>query len=250
MPLDKSLAQMPIAPRAHTAVVEILRAAIIRGDLRPGEVILEEEVARSLGISRTPVREALMLLAGERLVDVGEVRGKRARVRILDADELAEIYDLRVLLEAHGARRAARTITKDQLAELEACCDRMEAGSAERVSDMISENRLFHTIILTAARADRLRFIVGTLLQIPLAYTEDFWADPECLQRDIAGHRAIVAALRAGDSRAAGEAIADHLLGVADMSIPRISGARTMTPDETDTPRPKPRKRPGARSET
>lgn len=222
MPLAISKSDRPIVRRANFAVAEAIRDGIMNGDLAPGEVILEEEIAGALGVSRTPVREALLLLAGEQLVDLGKSRGQRASVRKLTTDELSEIYALREFLEGYAARRAATRITDADLRILEESCDRMEAVGAGAVSELIEENRIFHGTILRVANSERLTFIAGTLLQIPLAYKQDFWNDRDCLISDVRGHREIVDALRHRDPEAAAATMGTHLVDVGGLAIGKL----------------------------
>lgn len=222
MPLAVPNSGQPVFQRANFAVAEALRDGIIGGELAPGEVIAEEDVARVLGVSRTPVREALLLLAGEQLVSLSNARGQRATVREMDLDELSQIFVLRGMLEGHAARLAAVRISSDQLARLEQSCKRMSAIGAGNVPLLIAENSKFHSTILEAAGSERLAFIVKTLLQIPFAYKEDFWRDSRCLKSDIAGHRKVIKALRAGDADLAAIAMSHHLEDVGDLSLQKL----------------------------
>src|SRR5216110_3821907 len=87
----------PLVRNASVAATELIREAIVDGRLVPGERLKEEELARELGISRTPVREALLVLQAEDLVVATPNRG--ATVRVHDAKDLQEQYELRALLE-------------------------------------------------------------------------------------------------------------------------------------------------------
>src|SRR5207247_11200915 len=106
---------------ASVAATELIREAIIEGRLAPGQRLKEEELARELGISRTPVREALLMLQAEGLVDAAPNRG--AVVRSHDADDLEDLYQLRALLEGYAARRAAAHISETAVADLRASCE-------------------------------------------------------------------------------------------------------------------------------
>ena len=100
----------PLVRNASAAATELIREAIVDGRLPPGQRLKEEELARELGISRTPVREALLILQTEGLVDAAPNRG--AVVRSHDADDLEDLYQLRALLEGYAARRAAANISR------------------------------------------------------------------------------------------------------------------------------------------
>lgn len=202
--------------RANIAVADVLRDSILTGDLGPGEWIKEEELAEVLGVSRTPVREALLVLASERLIDLPTRRRARAVVRVLEEGEHELIYDMRALLEGYGAGRAAERVTPDVLAELEESCDTMASiptGEAER---LIEENNRFHRLISQTADAERLSFIVNRLLQVPFAYKADSWSNTEFHQLALSGHRRIVEALREGDPKAATAEMSRHLEQVAE----------------------------------
>src|SRR5712691_6146739 len=112
----------PLARNASVAAAELIREAILDGRLQPGERLKEERLARELGISRTPVREALLILQGEGLVEASPNRG--ATVRTHDADDLDDLYQLRALLEGFATRRAAARVTDEALERLRESCDR------------------------------------------------------------------------------------------------------------------------------
>ena len=114
----------PISRNASAAASEIIREAIIDGRLAPGQRLKEEELARELGISRTPVREALVILEGEGLVESVPKRG--ASVRAYAADDLDDMYQLRALLEGYAARRAATRISAEDVGRLEESCARFD----------------------------------------------------------------------------------------------------------------------------
>src|SRR4051794_41593164 len=88
---------------ASVAATELIREAIVDGRLEPGRRLKEEELARELGISRTPVREALLMLQAEGIVDAIPNRG--AVVRVHTPEDLDDLYQLRALLEGYAARR-------------------------------------------------------------------------------------------------------------------------------------------------
>src|SRR6516162_7205711 len=117
--------EAPLVRNASAAATELIREAILDGRLPPGQRLKEEELARELGISRTPVREALLILQAEGLVDAAPNRG--AVVRSHAAADLEDLYQLRALLEGHATRRAAANITQAAVEGLWASCDRFES---------------------------------------------------------------------------------------------------------------------------
>ena len=219
MPLNIQPAEQSLIRKANVAVAAVVRDAIINGDLAPGERIKEDDIARSLGVSRTPVREALLLLAAEQLIEMGPGRGSRATVSILEPAEHRLIYEIRALLEGHAAGCAAERIAPEALAAIEASCDRMESAAPDDIPAIVAENVRFHEAILEAAGADRLTFIVRTQLQVPLAYRMEFWSSENARKLTQLGHRRVVKALRAGDAAEAGEQMRRHLHEVSDASL-------------------------------
>ena len=97
-------------------IVERLRALILTGEYGPNERLIEEQLAERLGVSRTPVRQALTMLEAEGLVEIAPNRG--ATVCSFSIEDVWEIYDLRAVLEGHAARRAAGRIVRRDLQRL------------------------------------------------------------------------------------------------------------------------------------
>jgi DNA-binding GntR family transcriptional regulator len=170
----------PLVRNASVAATELIREAILDGRLGPGRRLKEEELARELGISRTPVREALLLLQAEGLVDAAPNRG--AMVREHTADDLDDLYQLRALLEGSAARRATARIGPGDLALLRESCDRFDRLGAETEADLrelVRENLLFHNTILEAAGSARLTTLVRRVIVLPLVYKSYIWYSPD-----------------------------------------------------------------------
>jgi len=137
-------------------VQDELREAILTGTLPPGSRLRAEPLAERLRTSRTPVREALILLAREGLVDIEPRRG--AVVRPFDAADLLDLYDVRALIEPYAARRAATRIEAPALGRLRELSDLADArGAADdaAVDDQMAFNEEFHRIIVAAAGSPR-----------------------------------------------------------------------------------------------
>src|SRR3954470_3227326 len=164
------LFEAPLPARnASVAATELIREAIVDGRLAPGERLKEEELARELGISRTPIREALLILQSEGLVETSPNRG--ATVRTHTVEDLDDLYQLRALLEGFAARRAATRIGIDELAELRRSCERFEQLDPEtELREVVRENLVFHSTILDAAASDRLAAMVRGTIELPLVY--------------------------------------------------------------------------------
>ncbi|MDA8062265.1 MAG: GntR family transcriptional regulator [Actinomycetota bacterium] len=182
------------------AAYAALREGIVSGQHAGGARLEEETLAAALGVSRTPVREALRRLHAEGLVQVEPRRG--ARVSTWGAEELDEIFELRALVEGYGAARAATRVTEAQLAQLEDLCEAMEeAACAPGGADHALIGRLNNELHAAVHRAASSRYVAGlltSLVQIPLVVRTFQRYQPEELARSMGHHRELVAALRAG----------------------------------------------------
>lgn len=190
----------------HDAYARLV-AEISAGKLRPGERLIEVEIADRLGISRTPVREAIRQLESDGLVSHLPRAG--SVVRTLEYAEIAELYEMRAVLEGTAARFAARAASEIEIAELEAIDTEMR--TAPDAKSLYDANRQFHAVLLNAARN---RFLVRaveavqkTLLILgPSTLEESARAD-----QAIREHEEVVAALRARDADAAEAAMRRHI---------------------------------------
>src|SRR5438094_4686765 len=125
------MSALSLAPRAlYEEVAELLRQRIFQRDLAPGSWIDEVKLAQEYGISRTPLREALKVLATEGLVTMKMRRG--AYVTEVSERDLREVYHLLALLESDAAGVVAARATESQLAELHAIHDELEGATGDR----------------------------------------------------------------------------------------------------------------------
>jgi DNA-binding GntR family transcriptional regulator len=212
----------PVARSASAAASEIIREAIIDGRLAPGQRLKEEELARELGMSRTPVREALLLLQSEGLVESIPRRG--AAVRSYAGDDLDDMYQLRAVLEGYAARRAATRISPDDIARLEESCSRFDRLRAEDdLRDLVKENLFFHNVILDAAGSDRLVSFVRKVIEIPLVYKSFYWYSPEQKLISEHYHKQLTQALGARDAKRAEMIMTEHVLEARDFLLAELA---------------------------
>jgi DNA-binding GntR family transcriptional regulator len=212
------------ARSGSSRVFERLRRLILEGEYGPNERLVEEQLAERLGVSRTPVRQALTMLESEGLVEMAPNRG--AVVCSFGVDEVWDIYDLRAVLEGHAARRAATRIEVGELgrlvdlaAEMEGLCEREFAGREEEVRLLVSLNNEFHGTIVTASRNGRLRRLVRRTVEVPLVFKAFFWYGPR--ERMISNHyhRQILTALEAADADRAEIIMREHVYEGRDFVI-------------------------------
>jgi DNA-binding GntR family transcriptional regulator len=213
--------RLPAPRSASAAAGEVIREAIIDGRLPPGQRLKEEELARELGMSRTPVREALLMLESDGLVESIPRRG--ATVRSYAVGDLDDVYQLRALLEGYSARRAARRISTEDVARLEESCDRFDRLRAEDdLPDLVKENLLFHSVIHEAAASDRLGALVRKVIEIPLVYKSFYWYSPEQKLISQQYHRQLTRALRQGDGERAELIMKEHVLEARDFLLAHL----------------------------
>ena len=194
-----------------TRALEALRAAIVDGRLEAGERYSVAQLAERFGVSRTPVREALLVLERQ-----GVVRFERNRgVRVLEttAHDLEEVFELRLLLEVPATRRASELLSEDDLAALDHELAAMSALAREGDEGaFMAHDKAFHEVILRASGNRRLTTIVSQLrdhVRFRGASTVGRSRDLEAIRGE---HVAILDALRARDPRAAADAMRAHLL--------------------------------------
>ncbi len=200
---------------------ERIRQALRRGTFKPGESLPTRTLAKALGISTTPVREALARLVAQNVLAVDSVNGT-PYVPIITRELLTEIYELRSLLEGLAAEHAAQSITKEELAELARLWTRLTARSIDREEQhRISEE--FQFIIYRAARRPVLLDLIQSVwLRSGLVLSLLAKSRPKDFS--VEGHREkLLAALKKGDAKKAGEttraaidATRDMLLGLLD----------------------------------
>lgn len=201
-----------------------MRRWILEGEYEPDERLVEEQLAERLGVSRTPIRQALTMLEAEGLVEMAPNRG--ATVCSFSVDEVWDIYDLRAVLEGHAARRAAGRIDDRELDELRGLTAAMEAMTPDKFTDheeeirqLVTHNQDFHGTIVTACRNQRLERLVRRTVEIPLMFKAFFWYTP--YERTVSNHyhRQILHALEQGDAERAEIVMREHVYEGRDFVI-------------------------------
>jgi DNA-binding GntR family transcriptional regulator len=192
-----------------------LLARIQRGELVSGDFLIEADLARALGMSRTPVREAIHRLAADGLVLSEGYR--RAVVREFDEEQILEIYELRARLESYAAARAATRIGAAQLESLRELATAMEACAAQpgaaETARFAELNDRFHQVILETANAAHLTAALRPVLQIQLLLLQRYQHTiQEHLERSCWHHRELIRALELGDAELAEHQMRLHML--------------------------------------
>lgn len=184
-----------------------LIAQIRSGALKPGDRLVETELAAMLGISRTPIREAIRQLESDGLVTHLPRTG--ATVRRLDYAEITELYEMRAVLEGTAARFAARAASEIELSEMEAI--NAEMRNARDPSALYDANRQFHAILLNAARNRFLIKSVEAVQKTLLILGPSTMEEADRAQEAMTEHEQLVTCLRARDGDAAEAQMRRHI---------------------------------------
>jgi DNA-binding GntR family transcriptional regulator len=211
-----------------TGILEQLRVLILTGDYGPDERLIEEQLAERLGVSRTPIRQALTMLEAEGLVEIAPNRG--ATVCSFSTEDVWDIYDLRAVLEGYAARRAAERIEGGELGRLRELAGEMETLAGrfedheEEIRALVAFNQAFHGTIVDASRNRRLERLINRTVEIPLMFKAFFWYTPH--ERSLSNyyHRRILEALEKGDAEGAETIMREHVYEGRDFVIRALDG--------------------------
>jgi DNA-binding GntR family transcriptional regulator len=195
-------------PTRAGLVAERLRAMIQSGELPPGSMLRQNEIAERFGVSTTPVREAFAVLFRDGLVR--QAAHRSVIVFQPSLDELAEIYEIRCVLEPYATELAAKKITPEQHRELEAIIAEMRKAKPQRYVEL---NRILHTRIYEIAARPRLADIVESLRKTSASYINLFIQrqNPDFHHTAHSQHEQIVDALGAGKGKEAAKVMRQHL---------------------------------------
>jgi len=203
-----SMSALSLAPRAlYEEVAELLRQRIYRRELEPGSWIDELKIAEEYGISRTPLREALKVLAAEGLVTMKVRRG--AYVTEVSEQDLHNVYHLLGLLESDAAGVVATQATESEQQELQALHDELEAAATDR-DRFFALNERFHMRLLEIADNRWRDQMVADLRKVMKLNRQNSLLKSGRIEESLAEHRAIMAALRRRDASGAAKAMQAH----------------------------------------
>jgi DNA-binding GntR family transcriptional regulator len=224
------LARLTVAQPLRDRAYDAIKEAILTLSLKPGEPLVERNLATRLGISKTPIRGALVRLEREGLVTMAPFKG--TIVAHIYKDDIREIFELREALESLAARRAASMLTEDDLREGERALDIAdEAFRAGRYAECSRIGHGIHDILIKRAGNKRLRAIVRNLDDHLQRYRLVSAQIPGRLARSNQEHRDLLAALRARDVLLAERLMREHLQGVLDDLMTQDDVAPSENPD-------------------
>lgn len=207
-----------------------IRDMIVEGRFQPGDHLSEEHLSAEIGVSRTPVREALRRLEGDYFVSIRANRG--ARVIGWDAGDVEDLFQLRAIVEGFAARCAADRASAEDIAamrvEIEEIDRALTARARPDIERFLAANSRFHALLSGAARNSRVSEIIKSLVaQAVVVRTAKRYTREE-LQRSNFHHREMLDAIEAGDGALAETVMRSHILaaGKAFKDPPPKSGKR------------------------
>lgn len=218
---DRGKIQNVSPPQLSETVAGLLRDRIMSGQLRPGERIRLEEVAQETGLSITPVREALLMLRAEDMVELQPRRGHV--VAPLSRQDIIDVFGLQGHIAGELAARVALGITPEQLDDLRQQHERLRrAAQARQVSRVEQLEYEFHRRINRLADARKLSWLLRTVTR----YTPSrfYAADPEWRAGMVADHEALLDALAARDPQAVRPVMARHFTDGAERLVKHLDG--------------------------
>lgn len=191
-------------------VFKTLRQAILTGELKPGERLMEIHLANRLGVSRTPIREAIRMLELEGLVTM--IPRKGAEVSRISKQDISDVLEVRASLDALAVRLCCERITPEEILRLETAasefCKAIESGDLTEVARADVD---FHDIIVAASKNKRLVQMVNNLAERVYRYRLEYIKDKSSHNNLIKEHREILDFIKAGDVKGAEDAIINHV---------------------------------------
>ena len=191
-------------------VFKTLRQAILIGELKPGERLMEIHLANRLGVSRTPIREAIRKLELEGLVTMIPRRG--AEVSQITVKSLKDVLEVRKALDALAIELACERITEEEIEALEKACTKFEEATRTKDARIMAQADVdLHHIIVKASRNEKLDQMVNNLAEQMYRYRFEHIKDVASHQRLIEEHKEILESLRSKNNQHAAEAVKLHI---------------------------------------
>lgn len=205
-----------------SGVHDRLRHAVVRGDYRPNQRLIENDLAAEMGVSRTPVREALQRLEADGLI----VRSRQGWIVYEHGpEEIGEIYEIRAALESHAARLAAQKLTSEDRVELERLTDDLAIAHDLPAQEIVATNEQFHHFILEVARNARLRELSESTRLYYFNHRLAASYSLEEIRTSRLQHGEIGEAVLAGDGDRAAELVRNHIETALDVAIRKLGFA-------------------------
>lgn len=209
---------------------EALRSRILAGDLGAGERLVEQTLALELGLSRTPVREAIRRLTHEGFVEKG--KGYSTRVAQFSEEELTQIFEIRRRLECYAASRAASLASTSEIERLRELAQTMQAHTPPRSDEdyriISAANADFHRTIYQAARSPRLMALMSTAVDVGVVARTYFSYSEHDLIRSAQHHAELIDAIVARAPEWAESVMSSHVLAAGASALSKSDDEHAM----------------------
>jgi DNA-binding GntR family transcriptional regulator len=202
-------------PSRTEAVLEAIKHAILSGELTQGQPLVEADLADRLGVSKTPVREALKTLAGAGLVTMSPYKG--AAVRVVDAAQARHLYDVRLLLEPEALRRAVDNSKNDWAPA------RRALAAADAAADLVERNlanRAFHAALYAGCGNPLLIGMLADLSDQTALVSVAYWRRNPSWECEAAEHAAMLSAAADGAADLAADLLRRHISSFFQRNLP------------------------------
>ena len=202
-------------------VFNTLRQAILTGELKPGERLMEIHLANKLGVSRTPIREAIRKLELEGLVTMIPRRG--AEVAQITEKSMNDVLEVRRAMDALCVELACDRITPEELQDLKKACDTFEAAvKTDDIKQIAQADVAFHDIIYAATDNRRLIQLLNNLREQMYRYRIEYLKKKECYPQLLEEHQTIIDSIESRDKDRATQITGQHIKNQAEAVVDTI----------------------------
>ncbi len=215
-------AERPTPSVSSALVLRKLENAILSGQFKPRERLVERDLLADFDVSRTVIREVLKILEGKGLVKITPYRG--AVVVDLTAEDVEEIFFLRVKLEAIAADLVVKNITRIEVQHLKKLSRELEKHLRERTDRMIEKDNEFHRALFQASRNKYLNEMIDYLSTKAHIVKFNAWSMPDRIEHSRLEHKAMIEALERRNAEAFEKLVVDHLLFSKNSYLAQLRG--------------------------
>jgi DNA-binding GntR family transcriptional regulator len=196
---------------------------ILKGHLKPGERLIEHQLSKKFGVSRTPIRESIRKLAAEGLVEITPKSG--TRISQLTKNDIDEIYEIRDVLESLAAERAASIITDKEIESLERLLkDAEKALQNKDIKRMAQIDTKIHNLICKSSKNNRLFQLIDVLCTNITRQRELILETQGAGKEAISGHRKIINAIKKRDKQVIRKSVHEHIMRGREILLEKILG--------------------------
>lgn len=200
-----------------------IRDAITSGELKPGERLLEKQLSEKIGVSRTPIREALRKLEIEGFVEM--IPRKGAMVAVISQKDIEDVLDIRACLEALAARLACHNMTDEKIANLEKAKNDFEnAAAGHNVDEMAKADTAFHDLLFDSSHNHRLVQLIYNLREQIHRFRMVYLNDKKYIRDIIKEHNKLMDAIRLKDCDKAANVAHTHIIKQKNAVIKLVRG--------------------------